>query len=390
MTEKEFREAVAQLAHPSLESSALEAAISHYVKEGNLYNGDVSRCIELAGTIASLRAPSSGDDDGSPQPARLPGTPLAEAWGRQLLDQCQPWIEQEVASITGRTSWPPWPADPGAAAAWIEANVPEARARVRAGDRYRRSAEYRERFAAALGSLNELADETGDGLTVKRRWRYLRYAAPDDSGHFPSGWRPEGVRVPWRGDDALTRLARMQEQLSGATGASRNDRGAAGGLGGFFPVDLLTYALTGIEPPFHRATVLFGAPPISDTLRGPHAPSKRVAVTFYTPDVTNDDLRKLRRQIRESWRRMGVEAADDESGPLGPRLTETDQERLNAIEKLGGVSEDVGPDFWVALQEHLGDSAPDDPDSLRRWWKRYKRKANKIPAPYQEENDGEA
>lgn len=112
---------------------------------------------------------------------------------------------------------------------------------------------------------------------------------------------------------------------------------------GLWKAQVVAYVLAGIRP--ELATVALWQYPDTYTTLPTGEPYRRsyVQVTFNSPDITDEQLRTLRREIRGTW-----------NAHRSKPLTERDEQLLEIVNELGGVPNSGRTEFWKRVAVEYG------------------------------------
>jgi hypothetical protein len=344
MDAKAFRAAVNRARPSGVSQAGQDAAIEYFVKTlSQTAQSDVPNCVQLAGQFDMWHA--SAQDAGQSSSKRLsPLTRGTLARGEELTTRITPDVEQLRQELFGSSQVPFGSVEE--AAAWI---------RKAWKQQYDYSPEERQR-------LQELEKQI---YTLSREWsrlkgasttgypgqpRYLRYIAREN-GELREIWDPV------RGGFPLARLEAMSQCLAGITG--------------FRPSSVVMYILTGTKPlltPVQLDFMGYG----DERLRG-----VQTTIVLHTPDVTDEQLREIRREIRAHW---GV--------PRTKRLSEANSRLLAFVKDRGSVPtargknkafwEKAYPEWRVRCEQEGHPSPITNAESMRETYRRLRKQVHRT------------
>jgi len=350
----EFRTAVARKA-AHLPNDEVKRAVDWYARTCRIGKRHQSECVELAGQFSLAAAPT---DRARVTP--LSRTPFSEYMGQEWVRVLNPRIEAERDAIWGNPD-PPWnPTHWEKGVQWLLQEERRARAELGISDGEEETGEARQLWNDLLAQLPRLQEVTGHRVSIHSDPLLVLF------------WSDTGEGRKWMGVEALgspslQRISRLCKEVNQATG--------------FAEQAVTAWMLFGVLPIFTRAQVetLFYHVDLPGTVqRGEDqfpagVQARAVTVTFRTPDLSTDDLRRLRDAIRTMWSR-------DAEPSKGHRFTQRDVALLQAWRDCGGPSAKTGVQFWEDVRVRWDALFRQDPEhfppppkkavSVRRYWYR--------------------
>jgi len=259
--------------------------------------------------------------------------------------------------------------------------VKRLRTRVFGGERapFRRPADalgwLRSRYEAQEGALDV------DGLEVEGRSRPPDVSREEwrqrslEADALPVRWGTIAVTRIWARPRSypLWPLARLGHRIARTLDVA--------------PGQVVAYMLTGAAPEFSPARIR-GRVERDRVDGGLEVAVPRVEISVFTPELTQEELRSLQRQVRACWPTVDAEVdltlAALERGRRRPTITQADAELADVVQELGGEPEPGGrAAFWERVRHvwvaHGNEAVA--ADSLRRRWRRLQRKRPPEPEP---------
>jgi hypothetical protein len=148
----------------------------------------------------------------------------------------------------------------------------------------------------------------------------------------PNSRHVEEVPVPL--ESPLMPLARGSEQIANATGLMR--------------ARVVAYVLTGARPTLPPVTIRIESESVYTLPTGEQCRRNQIVLEVNSPDISDEQLRKIRRKIRSIWKAHRAKP-----------LTKQDEALLRVVKNLGGVPDTGKRQFWkkvVAKCNEMGES----------------------------------
>lgn len=264
---------------------------------------------------------------------------------------------------------PPWTAEQYAEAVqWIEDRFAEQEARYPGRRADPNFAEVEDpELLRQLGSVaSKLARRTGVPFAAGFNRRELEFLARSETGE----WEPRRILTRDGRWSPLGSLAEASQELSQALGIEL--------------WEATRYLLIGGELPLRRATVSGGTRFLWTTTES-QVPAPYVEIRLYTPDITNSDMRTIRREADRMWRHLLHDEPEARNKPRraeGARLTEGDSRFLKVAERMGGIPPSPDQAFWERMLQGWREVDPSPepikPDTLRTRYRRLREKADSL------------
>jgi hypothetical protein len=320
MDEKTFRMIVSMRKPPEVGEESLAAASDFFVEQGDTQERHVSRCIQLAGRFENHHA-SSQENAGLLERRLVPLTPGMLMISDDLTGRITPEVEhlrQELfenthAPFSSKKEAALWIEQQGqqqdytlsfkeGVTTWVDQTDPQRRQQLEA---------IRQEIEGLYRQWTALTGETVRPFSPNRR--FLPYVRPSEKGRL---WPEE---FPVCAGSPLAKLYEVSHKIAQATG--------------FAQQSVVTYILTGTKPLLSPLTVhihRMGNVTFNTT-------RVQAVVECNTPDVTDEQLRAIRREIRHAW--------EAENTKL---LSEDDRQLLSIVERFGDVPQRRGDKkpFW--------------------------------------------
>jgi hypothetical protein len=298
---------------PGISQQSADMAITFYCEHGFIDHEKVNvheairSCIDLARRFDSSPAGTSSQS-GIDLFEHLSMAPQDLVMSDDLAEKISPAVEQVRSEIFG-SSHPPFAALEEVIP-WLEQTAAGQEAQARANNQAPEALKQ-----TILEMLEKYRVLTGEIVDNPFKLELLEYVEP---GH-------QWVRrmCVW-GRTSLATLARASKELADATGFSQ--------------ASVVTYILAGIRPLLA---------PISISMAWGYSNTfsifrRRATVELHTPNVTDAQLKTIRKVIRREW-------STEKKKPL----LEADKQLLDIIQGLGGVPKDKRHGEYKAFYEQI-------------------------------------